>query len=245
MNQRTLILVPTYNECENVEIIAGRIRTSIPEAQLLFIDDNSPDGTGAILDYLADQDQFITVIHRQGKLGVGSAHLEGISYAYREEIPVVVTLDADLTHSPENIHEMINALTNAEVATASRFHHDGGLEDWSFTRKAMTHLGHLLTQVFLGLPYDASSAFRAYRLTSIPQGCFDLVRTSGYSFFYESLKILNMNGIVIADVPIVLPARTYGHSKMKPKDIRQSVLFLLRLSLETKFQKHRFILGRK
>lgn len=245
MNQRILVIVPTYNERENVEIIAERIRTTIPEAQLLFIDDNSPDGTGAILDHLADQDQKITVIHRHGKLGVGSAHLAGLSYAYSEEIPVVVTLDADLTHSPENIHELIKALDNADVATASRFHLDGGLEDWSLTRKGMTHLGHLLTRLFLGIPYDASSAFRAYRLTSIPQGCFDLVRTTGYSFFYESLKILSMNEASIIEVPIVLPARTYGHSKMKPKDIRQSVTFLLRLSLETKFRKRRFILRSK
>lgn len=245
MNQHTLILVPTYNERENVENITRRIRATIPEAQLLFIDDNSPDGTGTILDHLANQDENVTVIHRQRKLGVGSAHLDGLSYAYNQKVSIVVSLDSDLTHSPENIHELIKALEHADVVTASRFHRDGGLEDWSFTRKALTHFGHLLTQVFLGLPYDASSAFRAYRLTSIPRGCFDLVRTSGYSFFYESLKILSMNGIVIADVPIVLPARTYGHSKMKPKDVRQSVLFLLRLSLETKFKKHRFILQRK
>ena len=235
MNQHILVIVPTYNERENVEIIAGRIRKSIPEAQLLFIDDNSPDGTGAILDQFANQDTNITVLHRPGKLGVGSAHLDGLLYAYNEKISIVVTLDADLTHSPESIREMIKALENADVATASRFHRDGGLEDWNFARKAITHGGHLLTRVFLGLPYDTSSAFRAYRLTSIPQGCFDLIRTSGYSFFYESLKILSMNKISIAEVPIVLPARTYGHSKMKPRDICQSVIFLLRLSLETKF----------
>jgi len=241
MSQHILIIVPTYNERENVEIIARRIRTTIPEAQLLFIDDNSPDGTGAILEAFANQDQKIAVIHRPGKLGVGSAHLEGLRYAYKAGMSIVITLDADLTHSPENIHGMIEALENADVATASRFHHDGGLDGWNFTRKVMTHAGHTLTRVLLGLPYDASSAFRAYRLTTIPQGCFDLVRTSGYSFFYESLKILSMNEISIIDVPVVLPARTYGHSKMKPKDIRQSVFFLLRLSLETKFRRQCFI----
>jgi len=245
MNQHILVIVPTYNEHENVRIIAERIRTVIPEAQLLFIDDNSPDGTGAILDQLANQDKKITVLHRSGKLGVGSAHLDGISYAYQEKVSIVVTLDADLTHSPENIRGMIKALEHADVAAASRFHRDGGLEDWSFARMAMTHGGHVLTRVLLGLPYDTSSAFRAYRLAGIPQGCFELVRTSGYSFFYESLKILSMNKISITEVPIVLPARTYGHSKMKPKDIRQSVAFLLRLSLETKFRKQRFIVGRQ
>jgi len=245
MNQHTLVIIPTYNERENVEIIAGRIRATIPEAQLLFIDDNSPDGTGAILDHLASKDQKIAVTHRPRKLGVGSAHLDGLAYAYKIGISIVITLDADLTHSPEDIHGMIKALESADVATASRFHRDGGLDGWNFKRKAMTHAGHILTRVLLGLPSDASSAFRAYRLTTIPQGCFDLVRTSGYSFFYESLKILSMNEISIIDVPVVLPARTYGHSKMKPKDIRQSVLFLLRLSLETKFRRQCFIIERQ
>jgi dolichol-phosphate mannosyltransferase len=236
-----LVMVPTYNECDNVEIIADRIRRSVPSANLLFIDDNSPDGTGRILDKLALTDSQILVTHRPRKMGIGSAHLHAIFKAYSENYAILVTLDADLTHSPENINNMILSLNSADVATSSRFLNRSDLDGWNLRRKATTHLGHLLTKVLLGLPYDSSSGFRAYNLANIPERCFELVRNSGYSFFFESLKILDLNKVAIVDVPMNLPPRTYGSSKMKLKDIISSVKILVTFAYETKVNKEKFI----
>lgn len=239
--KNVLVMVPTYNECDNVEIIADRIRRSVPKANLLFIDDSSPDGTGQILDELALTDAQIIVTHRPRKMGIGSAHLHAIFKAYSENYGVLVTLDADLTHSPENINTMISSLNLADVATSSRFLNRSDLDGWNLRRKATTHLGHLLTRVLLGLPYDSSSGFRAYNLSNIPEKYFEFVESSGYSFFFESLKILDLNQVSIVDVPMNLPPRTYGSSKMKLKDILGSIKILIIFAYETKVHKEKFL----
>ena len=225
-----LIAIPTYNEVENIDLISQRVLGAVPNCHLLFIDDNSPDGTGERLDQLSSLDKRISVIHRSGKLGVGSAHQAAISYAYQNSAEILVTMDADLTHSPEHIPALINLLSSADVVIASRFMEYGGLADWNLGRKAMTKLGHLLTQTLLRLPYDASGAFRIYNLSNIPFECFNLVKSEGYSFFFESLKILEMNNTRIVEHPVVLPSRTYGNSKMKLRDITKSICFMIVLS---------------
>lgn len=233
---RILIAIPTYNEIENIDLILKRVLDVIPHSRILFVDDNSPDGTGQRLDQLAKIDKRISVIHRAGKLGIGSAHQTAIAYAYQSGTEVLVTMDADLTHSPEHIPQLINLMESADVVIASRFLDSGGLSDWNFRRKAMTQLGHLLTRILLRMPYDASGAFRVYNLGKIPSECFNIMQSTGYSFFFESLKILEMNNAKIVEHPIVLPSRTYGHSKMKLEDVRKSLLFMLSLSVRTCFK---------
>jgi len=233
-----LIAIPTYNEAENVGIICQRVLDAVPDCCLLFIDDNSPDGTGDLLDQLAKDDHRVVVCHRESKQGIGSAHQLAIKYAYENAVNTLVTMDADFTHSPEHIPELTKLLKFSDVVVASRFIGEGGLEGWSFTRKAMTHLGHLLTRFLLQLPYDASGAFRAYNLTNIPKSTFELVDSTGYAFFFESLKIMHIKKISISEYPIVLPTRTYGHSKMKLRDIVRSLSFMLFLSFKTIIRKN-------
>lgn len=200
---------------------------------LLFIDDASPDGTGKILDEISSVDPTIHVEHRPRKLGVGSAHLRGIRWAFDHNVDVLITLDADLSHSPEDANRMLTELEHANVIVGSRFIGHGGLQDWSLSRKFMTHLGHLLTYSLLRIPYDASGGFRVYNISKLNREVFDLVGSTNYSFFFESLKILDMNHISIGQVPIVLPARTYGHSKMRLSDVYQSFGILVKLSILT------------
>jgi dolichol-phosphate mannosyltransferase len=227
-----LIAIPTYNEAENVGTICQRVLDAVPDCRLLFIDDNSPDGTGDLLEEIAKNDRRVIVCHRESKLGIGSAHQSAIKYAYENKVNILVTMDADFTHSPEHIPELTKLLKFSDVIVASRFIGEGGLEGWSFTRKAMTHLGHLLTRFLLQLPYDASGAFRAYNLTNIPKSIFGLVDSTGYAFFFESLKIIHIKKISISEYPIVLPARTYGHSKMKTRDVVRSLSFMIFLSFK-------------
>lgn len=231
---KTLVMIPTYNESQNVRIIHGRVRAALPEAEILFVDDNSPDGTGVILDELASADRTVYVLHRQGKLGIGSAHLAGIEWAYQHGTTVLVTMDADCTHSPEEVSLFIDAALHAAVVVGSRFIGKGGISQWPLHRRLITKGGHILTQAVLGMRYDATGAYRVYRLDKIPQSIFSLVRSRDYSFFYESLKIVDLAKLPIAQVPVVLAPRFEGNSKMRLSDMVRGFTYLFQLGLRSR-----------
>jgi dolichol-phosphate mannosyltransferase len=226
---RTLLFIPTYNERENVERIYGLIKALNLDLDLLFLDDNSPDGTGQILDEMASRDPRLRVEHRAGKLGIGSAHQHAIRWAYEQEYPVVVSMDCDLTHPPEHIPEFLRYASEYDVVLGSRFMSEESLADWNLFRRFLTHLGHFLTRYVLRVPYDATGAFRLYRLDRIHPGVFALIESQSYSFFFESLYILCLAGARVKEVPISLPKRTYGHSKMRMKDVIASLQRLITL----------------
>lgn len=236
-------MVPTYNEAENVDALSSRILASVPDCNLLFVDDNSPDGTGTILDRLASADARVAVLHRENKTGIGVAHRVGIDHAYVHGYKTLVTMDGDLTHVPEHIPLLLRQLENYDVVAGSRFHPEGDLEDWSVVRKTLAHGGHLMTRLLLGIPHDANGAFRAYDLTSVPQEVFHRARSTGYSFFFETLALLALNGARIGDIPVVLPARAYGHSKMGVTDGLNSVRVLLSTALRLRFRRNSCLIG--
>lgn len=211
------------------EILALKMNST----NILFIDDNSPDGTGKLLDKISKKNRRVKVIHRPGKLGIGSAHLDGIRWAYKHRYGELVTMDCDFTHSPSYICEIVNASNDYDVVVGSRYLQKKSLVGWNVYRKVLTSVGHLVTKMLLGMSYDASGAFRLYRLERIPRKIFSLVVSKGYSFFLESLYILNLNGLKIGEIPIKLPARTYGHSKMALKDILLSTNLILSLYIRS------------
>ncbi len=220
---KTLIFIPTYGERENVEPMVKELGRHAPQCDILFVDDNSPDGTGEVLDELAKTEPRLTVRHRSGKLGIGSAHLEGIAYAYDHGYDTLITLDCDFTHSPSDIPRLLEKSTDADITIGSRFVEPDGLPGWNVIRKFLTNFGHVLTVNMLGLGADATGAFRVYRLSNIPREMFGLIKARGYAFFFESLFIAHQNELRIREVPIKLPARTYGHSKMTMLEIQRSV----------------------
>ena len=216
---RTLLMIPTYNEAENVERIYQALLATGLDLDYLFVDDNSPDGTGKIIDGLVAGSSRVFALHRAGKLGVGAAHQAGIAWAYAQGYRRLVTMDCDFTHDPGRVAAFLTASERADVVIGSRFLDPGSLDEWVWYRKLLTHAAHLLTQIVLGLPYDGSGAFRVYRLDRVPPTVFGLVQDRGYSFFWESLYILWINRFAIEQIAIPLPARTYGHSKMRLRDI--------------------------
>jgi dolichol-phosphate mannosyltransferase len=237
-DNNSLIFIPTYNECENVEkIIHEILDLNLINADILFIDDNSPDGTGEILDNLSTKYNNVRVIHRRRKLGIGSAHLDAIKWAYENRYDTLITMDCDFTHSPSYIPKMMAASASHDIVVTSRYIERDSLEEWNIFRKALTVTGHILTKYALKLRYDATGAFRLYKLHNIPQHLFSMIQSGGYSFFFESLFYLNYNGCTIKEIPIKLPARTYGHSKMRISDILNSVKSIFVLSLKTIFHK--------
>jgi len=224
---KTLVFVPTYNERDNAPRMVEAIRALDLDADVLFIDDGSPDGTGGLLENLRPRYARLSVRHRAGKLGIGSAHRHGIAYAYEHGYECLVTLDCDFSHDPGDIPRFLREAATADVVVGSRWTSPNSLSEWNVYRRAMTGIGHLLTRAILGLPYDATGAFRAYRLDRIPKATFDLVTSTSYAFFFESLFVLHKGGFDIREIPIVLPARTYGNSKMTLHAAAQSVRVML------------------
>ena len=243
----SLIFVPTYNEAENAPaLLAEIVKLGVP-ADILFMDDNSTDGTGELLDKLALDHPQLTVVHRPGKQGVGSAHLAAIRWAYDRGYQRLVTMDCDFTHPPGKIPEILDASTSDafDVIVGSRYLAQNSLPDWNLYRKVLTRTGHVLTEKLLGMPYDATGGFRCYRLDRLPRAVFDLVTSGGYSFFFESLHLLHRNQFRIGQIPITLPNRTYGHSKMAFAEIRNSLELLVRTKFQVMFNPEKFELAER
>ncbi|WP_395739744.1 glycosyltransferase [Prosthecobacter sp.] len=237
---RLLVFIPTYNEHENVGPLHAELRKLPLDFDILFMDDGSPDGTGKILDDMAAKDPKMKVIHREGKLGIGSAHFTAIRHACEQGYDVLVTMDCDFTHNPADIPRLLEKLSGYDIAVGSRYCNPDSLQGWSLPRKMLTHFGHFLTSNLLGLPQDASGGLRAYDLKRIDHHAFGPIQSRSYSFFFESLYVLIKQGYKVSELPITLSARTYGHSKMSLTEAARSASFLFRLCLENIVNPGRF-----
>jgi dolichol-phosphate mannosyltransferase len=228
---KPLIIIPTYNERNNVTAIATKLLELDVPLDILFVDDNSPDGTGTVLDGISAKSPSVSVLHRKTKEGIGSAHATALSWARERGYGTVVTMDCDLTHSPDDIPRLLEPTRFADVIVGSRYLRPGSLRGWNFRRKLLTRIAHLLTRLFLAIPYDATGAFRAYRLDRLPADIFEIVRSKTYPFFFESLLVMHANGIPVLEVPIDLPPRTYGSSKMPASEPFRGIRHLLELAI--------------
>jgi dolichol-phosphate mannosyltransferase len=242
---RTVVCIPTYDEAGNVEPLCRQLLAQNLDADIVFMDDASPDGTGAIIDRLAAENPRVKAIHRAGKLGIGSAHLDCVAYAYDHGYDRLITMDCDFTHPPEYVKVLIEAPESYDVVVGSRYIMDDSLAEWSVFRRMLTYGGHFLTKNLLRLTHDASSGLRLYRLRRIPRELFAMVDGSGYSFFFESMYILSVNGFRIGDVGINLPARASGQSKMGVGQAVDGLLRLGRMWAKAKANPSRYILRDK
>lgn len=245
VNPKLLIFIPTYNEINNVESILNEILAMNINADILFLDDNSPDGTGSLLNTLATKYPRLSVIHRTGKLGIGSAHRDGILWAYKNGYHQIITLDCDATHPPKYMPDFIERAKNFDIVVGSRHINKASLQDWSLKRKFLTKLGHWLTFYCLSIPYDATGAFRIYNLKKLPSSFLNKVRSQGYSFFFETLFVLHLNRYKIGEVAIHLPSRINDKSKMRYQDIYDSLKLLVVLFFEKLFHQKKFIIERE
>lgn len=225
-NSRVLVAIPTYNERSNIRPLLALFAELSVELDILFVDDNSPDGTSELVESLQADHPNLYLLRRPAKLGIGSAHRDAIRYAYEHGYTTFATMDADLTHNPHSLARLLERAEHGDVIIGSRYLLSDSLPGWNLFRKTLTNVGHLMTCFFLKMPYDATGALRVYNLRSISPELFGLVRSNGYSFLYESLFILWTNGCRVVEVPIELPARTYGSSKMSYEQIFISVFRL-------------------
>jgi dolichol-phosphate mannosyltransferase len=229
---KILIVLPTYNEASNLGRLVGDLRRECPEADLLVVDDNSPDGTGDVADQLAATMPGIHVFHRPGKLGLGSAHIMGLDRAVYGGYDIAVTMDCDYTHKPSDVPRLLAALEgeHADVAAGSRYNHADGVSDWPMWRVAISRTAHFCTKHVLGVPHDATSAFRAYRTEALRRVPYQLIRGNGYAFVFEMIFHCVQIGLKIAEVPMQMPIRQAGQSKISRMEIVRAVVTMARLA---------------
>ena len=234
--KKPLVLIPTYNEQYNALKLYNRIRALDIELDILFIDDSSPDGTGEILENLSKKDNNLFIIHRKKKLGIGSAHKDGIFWAYLKGYSILVTMDSDFSHSPNDIEKFIELSEKNDLIVGTRYMKEGGMGEMSFFRRLLSTLAHYMTQFFLRMPYDSTNAFRLYRLDRIQQKLFSQVESNSYSFFFESLYLIHSKKIKIIEIPITLGSRPSGETKMSINDAITSVKVLARITYKKYFK---------
>jgi len=231
--ERLLVTLCTYNEAENLVQLIPEIHQRAPQADILVIDDNSPDGTGRLADEMAARDSRIHVLHRTGKLGLGTATLAGFRYAIEKDYDYVLNLDADFSHHPRHIPELLALMETADVAIGSRYVPGGGVIGWGLRRHFMSQGVNWYARLLLGLKtHDNSGSFRCYRVSRLAELDLDRIRARGYAFQEEILYRCRRIGCRFAESPITFEDRRYGQSKINMKEAVSALIVILRLGWE-------------
>lgn len=224
---KVLVALATYNEMECLPTLVDAIEQVLPTADLLVVDDNSPDGTGKWCNERIASDPRLSCIHRHGKLGLGSATIEAFRYAIDQDYDVVCTMDADWSHEPTVLPELIAQLQASDVAIGSRYCPDGKIEGWPLSRRIVSRLMNRLTRLLLRVPArDTSGAFRAYRVDTLRKIDLALISSRGYAYLEEIVWLLHRSGASFAEVPITFRDRQAGESKVSFAELRGKISML-------------------
>jgi dolichol-phosphate mannosyltransferase len=226
---KSLIVIPTYNERENIASLLDDVLQRVPTTDLLVIDDNSPDGTGEVIDELAARDARIHTLHRPGKLGLGTAYVRGFQYAIEHDYDLVFEMDADYSHDPKYLPNFLRAAERADLVIGSRYIKGGGTPNWSPLRKFISGGGNIFARAVLGIPvHDCTSGFRCYRTAALRMLNLAAIRAQGYAFQVELAYNFWKSGYRIREVPIVFMDRRVGKSKMSRKIFFEAFLWVVR-----------------
>jgi dolichol-phosphate mannosyltransferase len=221
----TLVIIPTYNESENLEWIVGRVRAAVPSAHVLVADDNSPDGTGTLADQLAATDSQVHVLHRPGKEGLGAAYLAGFEWGLARGYDVLVEMDADGSHQPEQLPSLLDALSDADLVLGSRWVRGGKVVNWPKSREVLSRGGNLWTRISLGIPLkDATGGYRAFRRETLEGLGLEDVASAGYCFQVDLAWRALKAGFTVKEVPITFVERERGDSKMSRKIVIEALV---------------------
>ena len=227
MNNKVLLVIPTLNEFGNIQKIYKRIQSLNKKINILFIDDNSTDGSKKIIIDLKKRNKKVDYIFREKKLGIGSAHKVGIKLAKKKNYRYVCTMDCDGTHDPIHIGQMLNKIKNCDLVISNRFLKKNSLKGWNLKRKIITKLRYYLVWILLGTKLDGSGGFRLYDLKKVKLNDILNVKDNNYNFFWQSAFLLEIKKYKILEISIKLPNRAIGSSKMRLKDIMVGVLSLI------------------
>lgn len=239
VGRRVVIIMPTYNERQNLEIMAGRIRDCVPGAQLLVVDDNSPDGTGDLADKLAEADSRVQVMHRAEKAGLGRAYVAGFTWALDNGYDLIVEMDADGSHRPEDLPKLLDAVQSADAVIGSRYVPGGTVVNWPKSREILSRGANVYNRLMLGVRIkDATGGFRVYRAETLRRIDLDSIDSAGYCFQIDmTLRVLQA-GLVLVEVPITFVERELGASKMSRSVIAEAFTRVAHWGIEARLHGH-------
>lgn len=229
---RALVIIPTFNESENLPSLIPAILKQGDQFEVLIVDDNSPDGTGALADAMAERDPRVHVLHRAGKMGLGTAYVSGFKYALQQGYDVVFEMDADFSHSPDDLPRLLAAVGDADVAIGSRWVAGGGTQNWSLHRILISRGGSQYAKLILGVPMnDLTSGFKCFRAHVLDSLDLDAIHSNGYAFQVELNNLCFEQGFRVVEVPILFVDRRVGHSKMSKAIVFEAMGVCLKLRL--------------
>jgi dolichol-phosphate mannosyltransferase len=222
---RVLVIIPTYNERDNLERVAGRVRAAVPAADVLVVDDASPDGTGDLADAMAEKDEQLKVLHRGGKDGLGPAYIAGFRWAAEHGYDVMVEMDADGSHQPEELPRLLAALADADLVIGARWVPGGKVRNWPKRREALSRGANTYARLMLGIPlHDATAGYRAFRAATLAKIGLEEVDSRGYCFQIDLALRALRKGLRVVEVPITFVERVHGTSKMSRDVMAEAAL---------------------
>ncbi|MBM4342022.1 MAG: polyprenol monophosphomannose synthase [Deltaproteobacteria bacterium] len=228
-----VICLPTYNERDNLPLLVAEVRATVPEVAILIIDDNSPDGTGALADELAAADPRVHVLHRPAKQGLGRAYLDGFRWALQRNYELVFEMDCDFSHPPRFLPQFLEKARTCDLVLGSRYIAGGGTEDWDWRRRLISRGGNTYARMILGLPYrDLTGGFKCFHRRVLEGLPLDEIVSNGYVFQIELTWRAVLAGFSIGEVPIRFPDRTRGQSKMSGGIVREAVVNVWKLRID-------------
>ena len=226
---KTLIIIPTYNELENLRPILNEIFSFAPLTDVLIVDDNSPDGTGKLADEISAENPQVHVLHRSGKLGLGTAYIAGFKYAIEHGYDAAFEMDADFSHDPRYLPDFLKAIEDADLVIGSRYIPGGSTPNWSFTRRMISGCGNIFARFMLGIPvHDCTAGYRCYRREVLESIDLDTIQSQGYAFQVELAYRVMRQGFKIVETPIVFMDRRVGKSKMSRAIVIEAFTYVLR-----------------
>ncbi len=226
---KTLIIIPTYNELDNLRPLLSQIFSYAPETDILIVDDNSPDGTGELADEIQIENPQVNVLHRPGKKGLGTAYIAGFKYAIQHGYDAAFEMDADFSHDPRYLPDFLKAIENADLVIGSRYIPGGDTPNWSMLRRLISGGGNIFARLVLGIPvYDCTAGYRCYRREVLESIDLDTIQSQGYAFQVELAYRVMQKGFKIVETPIVFMDRRVGKSKMSRKIVIEGFTYVLK-----------------
>ncbi len=236
--KKAFVVIPTYNERDNLQLLAEMVLAQDPSLHLLIVDDNSPDGTGKLADELAKMNKRINVLHRPAKLGLGSAYRDGFRYAMEMDADLLIEMDADFSHAPEVLSEFLKQIESCDLVIGSRYLNGISVVNWPIRRLMLSYGANWYTRLVTGLTImDCTSGFKCFRRSLIEMIELDKVKSDGYSFQIEMNFRSAQIGARIKEVPIIFIDRRAGQSKMSKRIVREAILMVWKLKLGSLFRR--------
>lgn len=229
-----ILIIPTYNEKDNVPIIYNKIRKYNPNLDIVFIDDNSPDGTKDEIRKIIQKDKSVKLILRKKKQGIGSAHKAAILWSLKKKYKLCITMDSDLTHNPKLIPKMIKLSKKYDLVQTNRFLNKNSIKSWPFYRRFLTELRYILLYLLLGIKCDSSGAFRCYNFNKLNTRLIFYAKNNSYSFFWETIYIFTREKCKIKELSIIQKYRIVGSSKLQLRDWFHGLYYLFIIFIKDK-----------